>query len=76
MKSGWVLRTGDGNVRLRLPGDFSANLDAHTGDGHVRSDFPISTNASGERNDLRGKINGGGQTLEIRSGDGTIEIEK
>ena len=76
MKSGWVLRTGDGNIRLRLPGDFSADLDAHTGDGHVRSDFPITTNASGEQNDLRGKINGGGQTLELRSGDGTIEIEK
>lgn len=76
MKTGWVMRTGDGNIRLRLPGDFSADLDAHTGDGHVRSDFPITTNTSGEQNDLRGKLNGGGQTLELRTGDGTIEVEK
>lgn len=74
MKSGWVLRTGDGNVHLRLPDNFAADLDAHTGDGHVRSDFPVTTNADRERNDLRGKLNGGGQTLEIRTGDGSIEI--
>ena len=76
MKAGWVLRTGDGNVHLRLPDNFAADLDAHTGDGHVRSDFPVTTTTSGEHNDLRGKINGGGQTLEIRSGDGTIQIER
>lgn len=77
MKSSWTLRTGDGNVDLRLPENFAADVDAHTGDGHVRSDIPITANAMTSReNDLRGKINGGGQTLSIRTGDGRIEIRR
>jgi DUF4097 and DUF4098 domain-containing protein YvlB len=77
MKSSWTMRTGDGNINLRLPEDFATDLDAHTGDGHVRSDLPVAANAvSGHENDLRGKINGGGQTLSLRTGDGGIEIRR
>ena len=77
MKSGWTIRTGDGNIHVRLPDSFAADLDAHTGDGHVRSDIPItSTTTTNRENDLRGKMNGGGQTLSIRTGDGTIEIRR
>jgi len=43
----------------------------------VRSDIPITANVTtGRENDLRGKINGGGQTLSIRTGDGGIEIRR
>ncbi len=77
MKSAWTLRTGDGNIQLRLPDNFAADVDAHTGDGHVRSDIPVTSNATSNReNDLRGKMNGGGQTLSLRTGDGTIEIRR
>ena len=77
MKSAWSLRTGDGNIHLRLPDDFAADVDAHTGDGHVRSDIAVTSNAMGNHeNDLRGKMNGGGQTLSMRTGDGGIEIRK
>ena len=77
MKSAWTLRTGDGNIQLRVPGDFAADLDAHTGDGHVRSDIPVTASATTNReNELRGRMNGGGQTLSLRTGDGTIEIRK
>jgi len=77
MKSGWTLRTGDGNIHLRVPDNFAADVDAHTGDGHVRSDIPVTTSTSTNReNDLRGKMNGGGQMLSIRTGDGTIEIRR
>lgn len=75
MKTGWSVRTGDGNVSLRLPDKLAADLDAHTGDGHVRSDLPVTATSQSE-NDLRGKLNGGGQPLSIRSGDGTIEIRR
>jgi DUF4097 and DUF4098 domain-containing protein YvlB len=39
MNSNWVPRTGDGNIDLRLPADFSAVLDVNTRDGKVRLDF-------------------------------------
>ena len=44
---GWMLRTGDGNMHLRLPGNFAADISgAHTGDGSVRVDFPMTTSGS------------------------------
>lgn len=75
-QTGWIVRTGDGNVRLRLPDNFGADLDVHSGDGNVRVDFPITTAASTRENSLRGKINGGGVSLEVRTGDGDIRVEK
>ena len=74
MDSGWLLRTGDGNVELRLPEGFAANLDAHTGDGHVSVDFPVTIEGGVRESTIRGKMNGGGQSLELRSGDGNITV--
>jgi hypothetical protein len=76
MASGWTIRTGDGRIELRLPPDFSADLDAHTGDGHVDIDFPVTVTGSMHENTVRGKMNGGGQLLELRTGDGNITVGK
>lgn len=76
MTSAWTARTGDGNIDLRLPADFAADVDAHTGDGRVRSELPVSTSASNREKELRGKLNGGGQVLSLRTGDGDIDIRK
>ncbi len=76
MDAGWSLRTGDGRVALRLPADFAADLDAHTGDGRVSVDVPVTVSGSLRENTVRGKMNGGGQPLELRSGDGDIRVEK
>jgi DUF4097 and DUF4098 domain-containing protein YvlB len=76
MDSRWALRSGDGNIELRLPESFSAEVDAHTGDGHIELDFPVTVNGSVRESSIRGKINGGGQTLELRSGDGNITLRK
>lgn len=72
----WEITTGDGSVRVELPSSFSAQLDAHTGDGEVSaSDFGLT--ASGEdKKDLQGTIGSGGRTLRIRSGDGSIHLAK
>jgi DUF4097 and DUF4098 domain-containing protein YvlB len=76
MSSSWALRSGDGTITLRLPADFSADVDAHTGDGHVSSDFPITVSGALKENSLRGRLNGGGALLEVRTGDGDIHLEK
>jgi DUF4097 and DUF4098 domain-containing protein YvlB len=76
MSSSWALRTSDGTITLRLPADFAVDLDAHTGDGHVSSDFPITVAGSLRENSLRGRINGGGPLLELRTGDGNIRVQK
>jgi DUF4097 and DUF4098 domain-containing protein YvlB len=77
ISSNWSLRTGDGNLVLRIPPEFAAELDAHTGDGEITVDFPVTTMGSMKKeNTVRGKMNGGGPILELRSGDGNIELAK
>lgn len=74
--SSWSVRTGDGSIRLTLPAKFSANLDAHTGDGRITVGFPVTVSGSLSRSTFRGKLGGGGGQLYLRSGDGSIHIEK
>jgi hypothetical protein len=75
MSGRWVIRTGDGSVNLRLPSGFAANLEARTGDGHIRVGMPIRTKSSGpEGRHIEGALNGGGNLLEIQTGDGSINI--
>jgi DUF4097 and DUF4098 domain-containing protein YvlB len=76
MDSGWSLRTGDGNIELRVPDAFAANLDAQTGDGEVTLDFAITVQGAFKQSSIRGKMNSGGPTLELRSGDGNISLLK
>ena len=76
MNSNWALRTGDGNVDLRLPADFSTDLDVSSGDGNVRVDFPRAMFGGGGQSTMRGPINGGGQHLEVHSDKGNIMVRK
>ncbi len=76
MNNGWIIHTSDGQVEARLPQDFAAELYAHTGDGRIQLDMPVTVNGSIERSRIRGKINGGGPLLEISTGDGSIRISK
>jgi DUF4097 and DUF4098 domain-containing protein YvlB len=72
----WNVRSGDGSITLRLPGDLNANLDAHTGDGNITLDFPVQVSGSLSHSAVRGKLNAGGGTLTVTSGDGSIHVEK
>jgi DUF4097 and DUF4098 domain-containing protein YvlB len=70
----WSMRSGDGDITLRLPDNFQADLDATTGDGRINIEFPIVTSGRIGRSELRGKLNGGGLPLTARTGDGSIDI--
>ena len=76
MASSWSVSSGDGSVRVSVPQNFAADLDAHTGDGHITVNFPLTMSGSFNESTVRGKINGGGQPLEIRSGDGNITLDR
>ena len=76
MDRGWLIHSGDGRVTVNLPDNFSAELYAHTGDGHITTDFPVTVNGTIERGHMRGKLNGGGELLEISTGDGSIHVGK
>jgi len=50
------------------------NVDASTSGGSVSSDFPVPT--SGDHQNLRAAINGGGPLLQLRTSGGGINIQK
>lgn len=73
--SAWSLETSDGNVKLRLPRDIAADIDAHTADGRIDSDFEgLTQSGTEDAHSLRGKLNGGGAYLQIRTADGGIGL--
>jgi len=72
--SGWTLRTHDGRVELLVPEKLAADLDAETHDGHVTVDIPVEVAGQFGGSRVRGKLNGGGPTLRIRTGDGSIHV--
>jgi DUF4097 and DUF4098 domain-containing protein YvlB len=76
LSAGWRLETGDGNVSLEVPGDLSADVDLHTSDGHIDLEMPVTTEGKIRENEVRGKLNGGGGPLTIRTGDGSIHLRK
>jgi len=76
MDRSWLIHTSDGRIRVSLPDNFSAELYAHTGDGRITTEFPITVSGSMERSRLRGKLNQGGELLEVSSGDGSIHVGK
>ena len=77
MKDDWSVSTGDGGVTMYLPSDFGAELDAHTGDGTIRSDLNVSSGGENdeERRTLRGRLGSGGKVLKIRTSDGSIRLK-
>ena len=91
MADNWDLTTSDGTVVVTLPGTFNGELDAETSDGVVRTTHPLLEDDSdteprrdGENRDerrerrrtLRAKMGDGGKVLRIRTGDGSIRIER
>lgn len=75
MADDWDISTGDGSVSLYLPSDFSAELDALTGDGTIRDDLRIAGSADRDRHRLRGRLGAaGGRLIKVRTGDGGIRL--
>ena len=76
LTAGWRLESGDGSVTLEVPDTLSADVDLHTGDGHIDLDMPVTTEGKIHENEVRGKLNGGGNLLVIHTGDGSIRLRK
>jgi DUF4097 and DUF4098 domain-containing protein YvlB len=76
LSQGWSIRTGDGSVNVVLPPDLQANIDASTNDGHISLGIPVTVEGTFSNSQLHGKMNGGGQSLTIHTGDGSIRLSK
>jgi hypothetical protein len=76
VQSTWTIRTGDGSVDMEIPGDLQADIDASTHDGHISLGLPVTVEGTFSSSQIHGKMNGGGQSLTIRTGDGSIHLSK
>lgn len=68
--------SGNGPVVLTLPADFSADIDASTGNGGFQSDFPLRVQGRMSSNRVSGTIGQGGRRLHISTGNGTITLRR
>lgn len=74
LEEGMELESGDGSIELRLPATLAATLSLSTGDGHIETRLPLEILGTFSPHHVEGKINGGGPTLRLRTGDGNIRI--
>jgi DUF4097 and DUF4098 domain-containing protein YvlB len=72
----WSVRTGDGDVTLRVPGDLAADVEVNTGDGQIDLGVPVTISGRMGSKRIKGQMNGGGKLLFLKSGDGSIRIER
>ncbi len=71
----WTLHTGSGSVELRVAPEASFNLHAHTGSGGIAVREPLTLQGEIKRQDVTGKVGGGGVPVNVESGSGSIEID-
>lgn len=68
------LETSAGSIDIAVPPNAGFNVDAEASAGRVKTDLPFVGDRSSDRETLRGRINGGGKSLQLRSGAGSIVI--
>ncbi len=70
------LSTGGGGISVGVPATVAFNLNARTAGGTVSTDLPVTVIGKIEHGRLAGSVNGGGKSVELRSGGGNIHLKK
>ncbi len=69
----WGVHTGSGSVELEV-GGAAFTLDASTGSGGIHADQQLVAEGNQEKNHVRGKVNGGGPTVKVDTGSGSVRV--
>lgn len=70
------LSTSGGSIEVQMPAQTAFNLDAETSGGGVRSELPVVVTGKVQRESLKGPVNGGGNTVHLRTSGGSINVKK
>src|SRR4029078_13194375 len=68
------LETSAGSIEVTVPPDAGLDVEAESSSGRVTSDLPF-VGIRTDREQLKGKINGGGKSMVLRSGGGSISFK-
>lgn len=73
-----TFKTSGGGITVELDGKVAADVDLRTSGGRVSTDFPVVTVVQGEqtKNELRGKVNGGGPLITAHTSGGSVRLQK
>ncbi len=72
---GVQLTTSGGNIMVKLPKDFSANVYCKTSGGDVDIEFPAQSSSKIKSGRFEGTFNGGGLELECKTSGGDITVK-
>ncbi len=72
------VRTSGGSITVNLIPDIAIDVDAETSGGRVSTDFAVASVIQGKvpKNRLKGRINGGGPLMKLRTSGGSIRLQK
>ncbi|HYM11712.1 MAG TPA: DUF4097 family beta strand repeat-containing protein [Bryobacterales bacterium] len=68
--------TTNGSVTLYLPGDASAEFEAHTVNGRISTEFPLQVNRRFGNHRLTGRLGDGRSSFRIRTVNGSVRLLK
>jgi hypothetical protein len=68
------LESSGGSIDLTLPATSAVDIDAETSSGRIKTNLPLETIRADEDH-LRGKLNGGGKRVVLRTSAGSISIK-
>lgn len=74
LDGGATVETGSGSIEIRMDPATHAELRASTGSGGIHSDLPVTVQGDQNSHALHGTLNGGGPTLRIGTGSGSISL--
>jgi len=66
--------TTNGGIKVCLPQTIKADISARTTNGGIHTDLPLEVKGSFNSRNIRGKINGGGASIELHTTNGGISI--
>jgi DUF4097 and DUF4098 domain-containing protein YvlB len=71
-------KTSGGSITVALGEKLAVDVDLRTSAGRVSTDFPVANAAQGgqKKNELRGKVNGGGPLIVAHTSAGSVRLQK
>ncbi len=70
------LMTSGGSVYVYLAANLRLDIDAKTSAGRVKTELPIDSIGKKKKSTLKGKLNGGGPLLYLRTSGGSIYLKR
>lgn len=69
------LHTTNGSVRLTLPSDANAEVEAHTVNGGIHCEFELAGRSQSKRK-VEGRIGAGGARFELAAVNGSVSVDR